>query len=401
MLRNATSCRGGLRWVWLILSIAAVLPIAVVSGCGDRSAEAVVTRRDITAHLPLHGKIVAPATARADVMAPYEVPVERIYVTVGQNVRRGEALIMFSAPQNQAYYDQARARLIQARQALARAQQTYGRQLQAAQQRLAKSRAAERAARRTAQTATTAGETGATITPSTPAASGAGVGTLTARRQADEQSVLDAEARMNEGLAPYQQALASAQQEFASAQAGSKSAQVKSPITGTVLAVNAAIGKTPDVRSKKPLITVVDLDALHVAAGLSEEQLRRIRPGDAARVSLEEAPEARFVGSVDQVYTQKAGFLQGQKYVAIIDFRNTEGEAKPDMDATARVTTGRVRDVLAVPASAVYQVGEQHAVKIKDELDWRERMVEIGLTDGRYTEIVSGLEEGDIVEASP
>ena len=54
-----------------------------------------------------------------------------------------------------------------------------------------------------------------------------------------------------------------------------------------------------------------------------------------------------------------------------------------------------------MPASAVYTVGDRHAVRLKRDGRWRERLVEIGLTDGRYTEIISGLREGDIVEANP
>ncbi len=388
------------------LAVAGIsLTMGLISGCGQRSTEAEVTRRDITARLVVEGEVIAPATARADIMPPYEVPVEQVYVTVGQNVRQGETLLLFSAPRNQAYYEQARARLVQARQALAQAQNRFSRQLQAAQQRLARSREAERAAR-TAQAAppsATPSPEGGGAAPSspTPAANSARIGSLIARRQADEQAVIDAQARMEEGLVPYQQALAAAQQDFASAQAGSKSAQVKSPITGTVLEVNAEMGKTPDLDDDDPLITVVNLDALHVAAGIHQDQLRQIRPGDVAEVTLEDLPNVRFEGTVDQVYTEKAGFLRGQRYVAIIDFRNTEGRAKPDMDATVRIVTGRARDVLAVPASAVYTVGDRHAVRLKRDGRWRERLVEIGLTDGRYTEIISGLREGDIVEANP
>jgi len=283
------------------LAVAGIsLTMGLISGCGQRSTEAEVTRRDITARLVVEGEVIAPATARADIMPPYEVPVEQVYVTVGQNVRQGETLLLFSAPRNQAYYEQARARLVQARQALAQAQNRFSRQLQAAQQRLARSREAERAAR-TAQAAppsATPSPEGGGAAPSspTPAANSARIGSLIARRQADEQAVIDAQARMEEGLVPYQQALAAAQQDFASAQAGSKSAQVKSPITGTVLEVNAEMGKTPDLDDDDPLITVVNLDALHVAAGIHQDQLRQIRPGDVAEVTLEDLPNVRGPG---------------------------------------------------------------------------------------------------------
>lgn len=64
-------------------------------------------------------------------------------------------------------------------------------------------------------------------------------------------------------------------------------------------------------------------------------------------------------------------------------------------------THGEVHDALAVPASAGYKVGQQFAVKIREGSDWHERIVKVGLSDGNYTEIKSGLKAGDIVQANP
>ncbi len=361
-----------------------VLSVAMITGCGKQSSEATAGRRDITAYLPAQGTVVAQASARADIYSPYEVPVEKIYVTVGKNVRRGEALIVFSAPQTQAYYDQARTALVQAQNALAQARKQFGQELRAAQEQLAASRSTERKAR---------------VTASNQSSPGAGVSS--ANRQADEQAVIDAQARMAEGLVAYQQSVDAAQQQFDAAQAGSKSAQVKSPITGTVLAVNVSVGKTPNPRDKKPLVTVVNLEALKVAAGVAEDRLSLLKPGNPALVTVKEVPNVEFPGSLDEIYSEKAGFLRGQKYVALVDFKNAKGQAKPGMDATVSIKIGEVRDVLAVPANTVYEVGKQHAVKLQAGSQWHQRIVEIGLSDGKYTEIKSGLKEGDVVMTNP
>lgn len=362
-----------------------VLAVVVIAGCSKQSSEATAGRRDITAYLPAEGTVVTPASARADIDSPYEVPVEKIYVTVGKNVRRGETLIVFSAPQNQAYYDQARAALVQAQKALDQAQKQYGQELRAAQEQLAASRSTERKARVTASDSSSLPDTGVS----------------SANRQVDEQAVIDAEARIAEGLVPYQQAVAAAQEQFKAAQAGSKSAQVKSPITGTVLTVNVSVGTTPNPRDKKPLVTVVNLDALKVAAGVEEERLGLLKPKNPVLVMVKEVPNVEFPGSLDEIYSEKAGFLQGQRYVALVDFKNTKGQAKPGMEATVSIKIGEVHDVLAVPANAAYQVDKQYAVKLREGKEWRQRIVEIGLSDGKYTEIKSGLKEGDIVMTNP
>jgi multidrug efflux pump subunit AcrA (membrane-fusion protein) len=397
MLRDLHRGPIGLRAILQVLGLfSLVLSVVVIAGCAKQSSEATAGRRDITAYLPAEGTVVALASARADVDSPYEVPVEKIYVTVGKNVRRGETLIVFSAPQNQAYYDQARAALVQAQKALDQARSQFGQDVRAAQKQLAASRSTERKARVAApnQSSPPAGEG-----PSTPYPPDTGV--TSTNRQADEQAVIDAEARMAEGLVAYQQAVAAAQEQFAAAQAGGKSAQVKSPITGTVLAVNVSVGTAPNPRDKKPLVTVVNLEALKVAAGVAEDRLSLLRPKNPALVTIKEVPNVEFSGSLDEIYSEKAGFLRGQKYVALVDFKNAKGQAKPGMDAIVSIKIGEVHDVLAVPANTVYEVDKQYAVKLREGKEWRQRIVEIGLSDGKYTEIKSGLEEGDLVMTNP
>jgi multidrug efflux pump subunit AcrA (membrane-fusion protein) len=118
-------------------------------------------------------------------------------------------------------------------------------------------------------------------------------------------------------------------------------------------------------------------------------------------VTIKEVPNVGFAGSLDEIYSEKAGFLQGQKYVALVDFKNTRGQAKPGMDATVSIKIGEVHDVLAVPANAAYKVDRQNAVKLREGKELRQRIVVVGLSDGKYTQIKSGLKEGDVVMTNP
>ena len=395
MLRHLYRGPIGLRAILSIVGLFCLaLLVVVITGCAKESSEVTAGLRDITSYLPAEGTVVAQASARADVYSPYQVPVEKIFVTVGQDVRRGETLIVFSAPQNQAYYEQARVALLQAQKSLDQARTQFGRELRSAQKQLAMSRSTERKAR-----------VSVANTPSPPegddASSAPDAGVSSTNRLADEQAVIDAQARNAEGLVAYEQAVAAAQEQFAAAKAGGKSAQVRSPIAGTVLAVNVSVGTAPDPKEKKPLVTVVNLEALKVAAGVAEDSLNLLRPKIPALVTFKEVPNVEFSGSLDEIYSEKAGFLLGQKYVALVDFRNTKGQAKPGMEATVSIKIGEAHDVLAVPANAVYEVDKQYAVKLREGKEWHQRIVEIGLSDGKYTQIKSGLEEEDVVMTNP
>jgi HlyD family secretion protein len=384
-MTQASDCR------WIVVSLTVCLVAVIISGCAKQSTESTVMRRDIVVYLNLEGRAVAPASARADLFAPYQARVARVYATVGQRVGQGDAVVDLAAPQAQSYYDQARAMLLQARKSLAQARVQYEQQVQTARKQLASAYAAQKQA-------ASAGSLQGGAGPGTPVQPRVTVAPDVTTAQ---QTLMDAKARMAEGLAPYQQALASAQAQFDQAQAGQKAAQVKSPISGTVLTLNVHPGVVADPQAKKPIATIVDLDALQVRAELNEDELGKLKLGDPAVLSFRAVPNEDFRGSLQHIYSGKAGFLQGSNYVAVVAFRNRLGMVKPNMEGSVAIRRAEALDVLTVPADAVYEVDGKHAVKVREGRRWRARTVETGLSDGKYTEIISGLSEGDVVQTSP
>lgn len=391
MSSTATGMRSHALWVL----IAAISIAVLAAGCGNRETEAVADRRDITAYLPLEGQVYVPPASEANIAPPYEGTVKRILVTIGAQVKRGDVLMELDAPQREVYYEQARQRLANAKQSLAQAKQQYGTQLRQAQQELARARQAERTARQNARSVPEATTGQVQVIETTNPELAAAI----ERRKAAEQAVIDATAYRNSAIAPYEQELVAAEQEFADAQSNLKVAAVRTPISGTVLGINAETGQVVKRDAKNPVAHVVDLGAVTVYAEVPKEHLDKVKAKTPAVVTVSEVPGVNFTGEIEQLYSQKAGFLQGVEYIAVVDFRNTKGEAKPGMKANASVKVGEVENVVAVPASAVYEVDEKHAVKVKQNGEWADRVVEIGLSDGKYTEIKSGIEEGDVVLA--
>lgn len=392
-----------------ILGLACLAAAMLVqAGCGPREERATVERRDIVESLALQGTVTAPAAARANVRPPYQAAVERIYVTVGQSVQEGDVIMELAAPTTQVYYQQARQRLQRAQNELAQARRRYESDLQSARRELEQARQAERQARQAAQRAQEAAPSGTGAGPGAPnggvqvtQVQDTGLAEATARRRAAERRVLDAQARMREGLVPYEQQLAEAQRQFDDAQAGRRAAMIRTPISGTVLNVNAEIGETVSPDQEQPVARVVDLNALKVYAPITEPQYRRLEPNDPATITLRDVPDESFEGSVSELHTETAELLSGAEFMTVMDFENRQGIAKPDMQAQARVQVERVENVLAVPADAVFETNDRKAVRVREGNEWRTRSVETGLSDGEYTEIRSGLSAGDVVLVNP
>jgi RND family efflux transporter MFP subunit len=418
-------------WLGVAAGIAIVLlGLGLWAYVSTRPEMASVGRRDIVASVPLSGEVMAPPLARADVAAPYRAPVARVYASVGDRVRRGDTLVELSFPSAQAAYEQARQAVKAAETAYANERRHDLAPVEAARKRLAEARAAERAARGTAVTpapatppeagttgtpanTTAAPSSGTAGAPANPAPAGPNPGVTirepaadlqqaTANRVAAEQALRQAQEEMQGALAPYAQELEAARTRLQEAQSGRKMALVRAPIRGTILALNAQPGQEIGGDPKTPVATIVDLTALQVQAPMTQEQASSVRPGLPVTLTFDAVPGQSFTGQVSRITTRPAGPLRGQEYVATIDFKNEHGLVKPDMKASASVRTGEARDVLAVPSDAVDQdAAGRPVVSVLRSGTWRQEVVERGLSDGRYTEIRSGLRPGETVRVTP
>jgi HlyD family secretion protein len=377
-----------------------------------RPEPAAVTRRDIVALVPLNGEVVAPPSERADVMAPYQAPVAKVYTSIGQNVRRGETLVELSLPNAQEAYQQARANVEAAEAALASAREQADDAVEATKQRLDAARSTEKTARQAAAApvtvppAATEG-TDPAAAPSVPAPSvtvqtpSPDLQRATQERIAAEQALQDAKAQLEAALTPFKQQLEYAREAFQDAQSGRKQALVRAPISGTVLALNAQTGQEVGRDRKTPLVTIVDLDALEVQGVIKPEQAAFVKKDMPAVITVGDIPNEQFEGEVEAV-TTRPGRLGGQQYIAIVDLKNKHGLVKPGHKASVGIRAGEVKSALAVPNDAVQEDGSgRPSVNVLRNGSWQPVVVELGLSDGRYTEIKNGLREGETVQVKP
>lgn len=393
---------------WVVAAVGALLVIAlgVFAYVRTRPASATVTRRDLTAVVPLSGEVVVPPDERADLFAPFEAPVAKVYTSIGANVKRGDVLVELSVPNAQAAYQAAQARVQEAETALANASRRHDAAIAAAKRELDRARAAEKSARSvTAPVPDVTIETpadGTTTTPAAPQSTAEIEAAAQARIQA-EQALADAQAAKEAELAPYRRQLEAARAYFEEARSGRKLGMIRAPIDGTVLALNAQPGAVVGEDRKNPVVTVVDLDELEVQGKIKPEEASAIKPGMTVSVSVEEVPNEQFEGKVHSITTRPGGLLKNKtEYFAVIHLKNKGGMVKPGMKAAATVELQEIKDALAVPNDAIGEDSSgRPTVKVMVGGNWDTRVVEIGLSDGHYTEIKSGLKEGDVVQVRP
>ncbi|MGQ0511647.1 MAG: efflux RND transporter periplasmic adaptor subunit [Betaproteobacteria bacterium] len=161
---------------------------------------------------------------------------------------------------------------------------------------------------------------------------------------------------------------------------------------GVVLERNAVPGDL--AKPDEPLFTVADLSALWIEANVSEKDLARVRPGAAAKVTVAAYPDA-FQGKV--AYIGATMDKETRTVLARIEVANPDGRLKPEMFATAAVSTGGARKALAIPESAVTLLQGLATVFVEEGEGFEARPVQLGARSGGNVVIASGIQSGDLV----
>jgi HlyD family secretion protein len=134
---------------------------------------------------------------------------------------------------------------------------------------------------------------------------------------------------------------------------------IRSPIDGTVTAVNAEIGEIVMVGTMNNagtvIMTVADLSTIEVEVNVDETDIARVKVGQDAKIELDALPDTSFKGTVTEVgnAAANAGSSGVTNFtVKILLLEKVEG-IKPGMTATVDITTDKRKDVLYVPIQAV------------------------------------------------
>ena len=215
----------------------------------------------------------------------------------------------------------------------------------------------------------------------------------------------DARATLDEGTDAATLAAAQADADkkrlaVADAEAALAGTKLTAPFDGTVLQTNVAVGDV--VTANTAILTVANLSNLQVLASVDETTIRRVSAGQPAQISFDAVPGATLQGQVGDVPLQ--GTLQGGVMVYEVPISLVGAEKLPllvGMTANVKIASGQAENALLVPAMALQKANGMYQVLVPNTADPAGQPeavpVEVGLSDGTYTQIVRGLNDGDKV----
>ncbi len=174
--------------------------------------------------------------------------------------------------------------------------------------------------------------------------------------------------------------------------------RVTAPRDAVVTARYGEPGEAVD--ALQTLFELMVMDELVIRMGVSELDVVHLERGREVSVRLDALPEADMEGTVRRVFPS-ADSASRLVTVEIALPADASGRGvRPGYLARVRAAIDRRPDALAVPAAAIGEDGDARYVYVIEDGYLRRREIERGATRGQWTEVLSGLEEGEIVLAT-
>jgi HlyD family secretion protein len=174
---------------------------------------------------------------------------------------------------------------------------------------------------------------------------------------------------------------------------------VTSPFDGVVASVTANVGE--QVSGGSEAAVVADPKSIRIHVDVDETDIPKVEVGQNVTLSIEALPDAELSGIVSSV-SPVANVDQGvATYSVTIELNNLDRVFPAGMTVIADIVVVRKDGVLMLPNRAVRRDGEDLFVDVVTAEGTEERKVTTGIRNERFTEILSGLSEGEEVLLRP
>ena len=170
---------------------------------------------------------------------------------------------------------------------------------------------------------------------------------------------------------------------------------VLAPIAGTIILLSVEAGQT--FTNSDSVLAMSD--RLTVKAQVDETDIAQVKLKQRAEISLDAYPAQKILGAVEQIAFEAKTVNNVTTYLVDVLPLETPDFMRAGMTANVSFQVESKKGILVIPTEAIKLRGKTAFVLIRNDQNTEpeEREVTTGMTDGRKSEIVSGLNEGDKV----
>jgi len=390
--------------ILLYLALAGALAYAGIELSGRKPVPKISAvmpmRENLVSSISSNGKVepIAPYVMRAQL----DTFVDRVRATEGQSVKKGQVILELDVKDAAARLSEAKGKLLKAQDDL-RAAKAGGRadeaarvagdlaKMQAERDRLQKNH--EGLQRLIEKQAATRDELAANDLALTKAQ--AEVTRLTAAKQEFERSVkLDTD----QAALRVQQI----QNETAALEEKVRQGRITAPADGTLYSMPVKVGDY--VKLGDLLAEMADLHKVRVRVFIDEPELGALEANEPVKISWDALPSKTWMGKTEIIPKQVVPHGTRSVGELLCAVNNDKLELLPNINVNVRINSRERIGVLSVPRGAVAAEGGRRYVFVvkrnqlgvsKGTLEKRE--IRVGIADATNYEVVSGLQESDLV----
>ncbi|MET0298247.1 MAG: efflux RND transporter periplasmic adaptor subunit, partial [Flavitalea sp.] len=223
-------------------------------------------------------------------------------------------------------------------------------------------------------------------------------------------------------------------------------ASIYSPMDGTIMARNVSVGQTVAASFNTPTLFVIarDLTKMQVRASVDEADIGNVKDGQRVTFTVDAFPDETFEGNVKDVRLQASVAANVVTYITLVDAPNDDMKLKPGMTASITLFTKEVPNTMLISSKAIkfkpdsammkkYTIdddatltkkgsskketnaslnqpdttkpllakksekSDRAIIWVKKDSTISSRVIETGLNDNANVQVISGLNEGEIV----
>lgn len=205
---------------------------------------------------------------------------------------------------------------------------------------------------------------------------------------------------------------------------------IKSPVKGTLITKNvqkgdyvsastsSGMGNTTSATSIEPLAVIADISKMKVMIEIDEMDISKIKLGMSAKITCDAVPEKEYEAVVSKIAAEGKSGNGVTTFDVTLEIDNPEA-LKIGMNVDAVINAEAKENVLRIPMEAINKNKKEAYVYVKDEAfvekegkkqislttpssmaeveGYKKVVVEVGINNKDYIEILSGLEEGQKV----
>ena len=203
--------------------------------------------------------------------------------------------------------------------------------------------------------------------------------------------------------------LRSAELRMSSAERNISHYTIDAPISGTIVdkKVKAGDKLSANDTAMQNLCTIYDMSYLEMKLNVDELKIRSLKVGQEVEITADAVPGETYKGVISSILVAGTTANGSTSYPVTVRIDDM-GELLPGMNATAKITTASVKNVLALPNAAL--VRGSYVLVTKDSPSAANAetsmtapdgyvyvKVATGISDDDYIEVKSGLQEGDTI----